>query len=68
MLKLTFHYVKIDNHNNKSDIKVKTSNSETVANHKTFFLFASPNDLSNILLMHFTKALNHSVYCTRTEV
>jgi hypothetical protein len=56
-------FEKIDNHNNRSDINIKTSNSEKVANlTKQLFTFSAPNDLSNKFLKYCTRALNHPVY------
>jgi hypothetical protein len=53
----------MDNHNNKSDTTVKTSElgngGESV---QTLFIFYASIDLSNNLLQYHARALYHSVY------
>jgi predicted metal-dependent peptidase len=64
MLKRSVSFVKINIHNNKSDIDKKRRNSETVAHLKInqyIHTFSVPNHLPNNLLEYFTEDLKHPV-------
>jgi hypothetical protein len=58
-----FHFVKINNHNNKDDINLKTLQVRNSGKYeKNLLIFSASNSLPNNHLKYFTTALKHLVY------